>query len=177
MIDFPADGLIGEKVRVRAFSPDDITDAYIGWLNDSEVTRLSNQRFRTHDRASSEDYFTTFADSPNQFLSIQRREDDAAIGTMTIYADPNHRTADVGIMVGDRSVWGKGYAAEAWTLVIDWLIAQPGIRKVTAGTTAVNKPMIALAKKSGMGFEGARRSQEIIDGEAVDILYFGRFAN
>ena len=30
--------------------------------------------------------------------------------------DPFHRRAEVGLVIGDRAVWGKGYAAEAISL-------------------------------------------------------------
>ncbi|MCC6247256.1 MAG: hypothetical protein IT499_05810, partial [Rubrivivax sp.] len=36
--------LRGRRVRLRPFTAADITDAYIGWLNDPEVVRYSNQR-------------------------------------------------------------------------------------------------------------------------------------
>ena len=55
------DRLIGGKVALRPFGAADVTDAYVGWLNDPEVTRFSNQRFRTHTRGSCEEYLASFA--------------------------------------------------------------------------------------------------------------------
>lgn len=175
MIFFPPEGLAGAKVLIRRFEREDITDDYISWLNDPVVTRLSNQRFRRHDRATSEAYLASFVGTPNLFLSIHDTERDTAVGTMTVYADPHHGTADVGILVGDRRARGKGLASDAWTRMVDWLIAQPEVRKVTAGTTTANAPMLALMRKSAMALEGARKAQEIVDREPVDVLYFGRF--
>lgn len=167
--------LQGDKVLLRPFGAEDINEAYIGWLNDPVVTRFSNQRFRTHDRASCEAYLATFGGTPNLLVSIRRRDDDRAVGTMTAYVSPHHGTADVGILLGDRSVWGQGYGQEAWNLMIDWLLSRPRMRKVTAGTLAVNRPMIRLAERSGMLLEGVRREQELVDGQAIDIFHFARF--
>ena len=169
--------LLGERVRLTRFSADDITDAYIGWLNDPLVTRFSNQRFVTHDRASSERYLATFEGSPNLFLSVRRRDDDCAIGTMTAYVSPQHRTADMGILIGDRSAWGGGFGQDAWNTLLGWLLGEGAMRKVTAGTLAVNEPMIRIAERSGMLLEGRRVRQEIVDGEEVDILQYARFAD
>ena len=168
--------LAGQKVRVRRFNEADITDDYLSWLNDLRTTRFSNQRFAQHDRASSERYLASFANSFDYFLSVRDLADDRAIGTMTAYFQPHHRTVDVGILIGDPATWGKGYGQDAWRLVIDWLLARDDVRKVTAGTLACNTGMLRLMELGGLSFEGARVAQELVDGEAMDIRYFGRFA-
>lgn len=175
-MNFP-DQLTGEKVVLAPFTQADISDEYVGWLKDPVVTRFSNQRFRTHTRDSCASYLASFAGSPNLFVSIRRRDDDKPIGTMTAYVSPPHGTADVGILIGDRAVWGKGYGQDAWNTMLDWLLTGGGMRKVTAGTLAVNAPMLTLMQRSGMAFEGRRVRQEVVDGEEVDMLYFGRFAD
>lgn len=167
----------GQKVRLRPFEPADITDAYLGWLTDPIVTRFSNQRFRSHDRGSAAAFLASFAGTDNLFLSIDRRADSAAIGTLTVYVSRHHGTADVGIMVGDRSAWGRGFGQDAWTSLVEWLLARPEIRKVTAGTLACNLPMIRLAERSRMVPDGRRRDQEIVDGSPFDILYFAHFSD
>lgn len=167
--------LAGPRLDIRPFTEADISDAYIGWLNDPEVTRYSNQRFRTHDRATSLAYVQSFAGSDDRFLLVTRRADGAAIGTLTVYVSRPHGTADVGIMIGERAMWGGGYGQEAWDLVLDWLSREPAIRKVTAGTLAVNSGMLRLMERSGMTHEATRRAQELIDGTPVDMLYYARF--
>lgn len=169
--------LRGAKVTLTRFEPGDITDAYIGWLNDAEVTRFSNQRFRTHSRASCEAYLASFQDTPNLFLSIRDAGSGEAIGTMTAYANTHHGTCDVGIMIGARHVWGGGYGQEAWDLLIDWLISDAGIRKLTAGCLAANGAMVRLMERSGMQPDGVRKDQEIVEGEPVDIVHYAKFAD
>jgi len=173
--------LTGEKVRLRRFGAADITDAYISWLCDPEVTRFSNQRFRTHSRASCEAFLASFDGSPNLFLSICTIRDDTAIGTMTAYANPHHGTCDVGIMIGNRDYWGGGYGQEAWTLLTDWLLSGESgggnVRKLTAGCLAVNGAMVTLMQRSGMVPDGIRKAQELIEGAPVDIVHYAKFAD
>lgn len=173
------DRLEGEKVRLRPFGPGDITEAYLGWLNDAKVTRYSNQRFRTHTRESCEAYLAGFAGTPNLFLSIRDAASDAAIGTMTAYRNLHHGTCDVGIMVGERDYWGGGYGQEAWNLLTGWLLDPQGggVRKLTAGTLAANGAMVRLMERSGMTLEAVRREQEIVEGEPVDMVHYARFAD
>lgn len=167
--------LEGAKVDLLTFTRVDITEDYVSWLNDPLTMRYSNQRFLRHDTASCERYLAGFAGSPNHFLTIRRRDTAQTIGTMTAYVSPHHGTADMGIMVGNRAAWGQGFGQDAWNTLLHWLLAQPGMRKVTAGTLACNAPMLRLADRSGMQLEARRREQELVDGHAEDILYFARF--
>jgi RimJ/RimL family protein N-acetyltransferase len=174
--------LQGARVRLRPFTAADITERYIGWLNDPAVVRYSNQRFLRHTRESCERYLAGFAGSPNLLVSLRvsgaaaGSEGERAVGTLTAYRSPHHGTADVGILLGERAVWGQGVGLEAWQLFTDWLLATPGLRKVTAGTLACNRAMLAVAERSGMQREGVRRAQEIVEGVATDIVHFARFA-
>ena len=82
---------------------------------------------------------------------------------------------ELGILIGDRTVWGQGYGQDAWDTLSAFLASQPGMRKITCGTLACNEAMVRLAERSGMGLEGCRRAQELVEGEPVDVLYFARF--
>ncbi|MEM7689136.1 MAG: GNAT family N-acetyltransferase [Pseudomonadota bacterium] len=169
--------LEGDKVSLRPFGPGDITEAYIGWLGDPEVTRFSNQRFRTHTRESCEAYLATFTGSPNLFLSVRDAASDEAIGTMTAYANPHHGTCDVGILIGARETWGGGYGQEAWNLLTRWLLSEGGVRKVTAGCLAANAAMVRVMERSGMQPDGVRKAQELVDGAPVDIVHYATFGD
>lgn len=167
--------LAGERTRLRPFGIADLDEDYVGWLNDPDVVRYSNQRFRRHDRESCAAYLRSFDGSPNLFLSIRDSADDRAVGTMTAYFAVPHGTVDVGIMVGRRLARGRGLGCDAWLTLVTALLTVPGVRKVTAGTLACNAPMLKLVAAAGMHLEGARRAQEIVDGRPEDVLYFARF--
>ena len=165
----------GDKVTLRPFAASDITARYVGWLNDAHLMRFSNQRFVHHDERSCRAYLDSFAGTPNLFAAIVDRAGSRVIGTMTVYAAPRHGVADVGIMLGERTAHGKGFARDAWCTMIDWLLETRRTRKVTAGTLACNRPMIALMGAAGMEREAVRRAQEIVDGQPVDMHHFARF--
>lgn len=171
----PAFPLHGKLVTLRPFTEDDVSGRYVGWLSDPEVVRYSNQRLRSHSVQSCLTYLSSFTGSDNLFVGIRRKEDDLLVGTMTAYISAYHGTADMGIMVGERAVWGQGYGQDAWNTLMAALLHTRGIRKVTAGTLSCNAPMLRLMELSGMLFEGARKDQELVDGQAHDIRYFGRF--
>ena len=167
--------LKGEKVLLRSFTASDINEAYIGWLNDTDVVRYSNQRFLRHDQDSCLRYLASFEGTDNLFISVRRLPDDSPVGTLTAYMSSHHGTVDVGILIGDKSVWGMGYGQDAWNTLTNWLLERDDIRKLTAGTLACNYGMIKLMERSGMHHEATRREQEIVNTQAVDILYYAKF--
>lgn len=169
--------IIGDKVTLRPFSAEDITDTYLDWLNDPQLMRLSNQRFLIHDRSSSLIYLRSFAGSTNFFLGVIDNRNSRLIGTMTAYLSPHHGTADMGILIGDATVRGRGYGMDAWQNLMNWLLNTGKLRKVTAGTLSCNTQMLKLINGSGMVADGVRRQQEMIDGVAQDMLYFARFGH
>jgi RimJ/RimL family protein N-acetyltransferase len=167
--------LIGNMIVLKPFLVADINDAYIGWLNDKNVMKFSNQRFFVHSMESCLRYQASFEGTDNLFMGIFRLSDDKLIGTLTAYVASNHGTVDVGIMIGDYSVWGMGYGLDAWITMTNWLLARKDIRKLTAGTLACNSGMIKLMERSGMVLEAIRKSQEIVEKCPVDMLYYAKF--
>jgi len=171
------DHLAGDRVYVRPFSAADISGTYLAWLRDPAVVRFSSQRFRIHTLESCQAYLASFTDSTNHFLAICDQKSGAMLGTMTVYRTVPHGTADIGIMVGERLVWGQGIGAEAFSLVLSALKASGEIRKVTAGTLAANKGMVRLMEKAGMQHEATRWAQELLDGAPVDVVYYATFCH
>lgn len=167
--------LLGRKVSLRPFAALDITPKYIGWLNDPQVVRFSNQRFRIHTFESCHAYLLSFEGSANNFLAICDLETSSMLGTITVHRSVNHGTADIGIMIGERSFWSKGIGADAFCTVMAKLIESGEIRKVTAGSLAVNISMVRIMERAGMKLEATRYDQEIVQGVPVNVVYYAKF--
>lgn len=169
--------LASARVSVRPFSAADISATYLAWLRDPAVVRFSSQRFRIHTLESCQAYLASFSESTNHFLAICDQNSGAMLGTMTVYRSVPHGTADIGIMVGERQVWGQGIGAEAFCLVLSALRTSGVIRKVTAGTLAANQSMVRIMEQAGMQHEATRQAQELLDGVPVDVVYYATFCH
>lgn len=165
----------GPRLRLESVVEGTLGEEYLAWLNDKEVTRFSNQRFRTHTADSARAYLASFAGTSNRFLAIRLAAADRLIGTMTAYISEAHGTADLGLMIGERSCWGQGYGLEAWSTLMGHLLGPLALRKVTGGCVQANVGMRIIMERSGMHLEAVRRRQEIIDGVEQDVLCFARF--
>jgi ribosomal-protein-alanine N-acetyltransferase len=172
---FPIEGILGPCIHLRRFVMSDINQRYLGWLNDKEALRFSNQRFFLHSQQTSVAYLESFVGTSNLFLTIADRASEEMLGTMTAYTSLSHSTVDVGILLGERSRWGQGLGKEAWCLLVNWLLDHARFRKVTAGCAAGNLGMRRLMEAADMRHEATKREQEIIDGKPHDLVYYARF--
>lgn len=175
MIECQFKELHGKSVSLRAFQQSDITADYVSWLNDREVTRYSNQRFVHHSEESCAAYLASFQGTPNRFLSIRSMADGRAVGTMTAFVSLHHETVDMGVMIGNRNVWGKGLGQDAWNTLLRWFHENEKFRKVTGGTMRCNLAMMKLMERSGMTLESVRPRQELLDGAPQDLCYFAKY--
>ena len=169
--------LIGKSIKLRVFTPEHINHDYIDWLNDSEVVKYSNQRFKHHNTISCHEYLESFENTKNLFLAIHLIDSNKFIGTMTAYFSIPHKVVDIGLMIGDKSIWGKGIGREAWEMLMIYMLDTKNIRKVTGGTLSCNLGMVNIMKKSGMQPDGDRLKHELVNNSPVDILYFAKFNN
>ena len=163
--------LQGQHVTLEPFTADSITPDYVDWLNDHELMKFSNQRFRRHSADSCRAYVASFAGSGNLFLAI--RHQGRLVGTMSVYRSAAHGTADIGLMIG-RGGGGRGWGRDAWATMLAYLLAR-GTRKVTGGTLRCNAAMVRIMQACGMQADGVRTAQELVDGQPQDVLYFASF--
>src|SRR5579885_2137586 len=76
-----------------------------------------------------------------QFWFIIEDEQHIPIGTITYFnIDYRLGQVEVGLGLGDRSRWGKGYGPEAIRTLVRYLFTFPGIMRVYAETALANHP-------------------------------------
>jgi RimJ/RimL family protein N-acetyltransferase len=165
------------RLQIVKFEARYLTDTYIGWLNDKSLVRYSTQRLLNHTLESCEAYMRSFDNTPNYFWAILCKDrDHRHIGNMNAYIDPVNGVADLGILIGDPESSGQGYGREAWQAVCDHLLQAASIRKISAGTLAVNTPMLAIMRACKMVDDGTRKRHCLLEGEEVDVIHMALFA-
>ena len=110
--------------------------------------------------------------NPNQYMEIHYG--NALIGTISAHVDKYNSVANVGILIGERKVWGKGYGTEAWKAFCDHLLGN-GIRKIEAGCMGINFGMVHVFRKTGMHEESSRSGHFQIGDELINLVQWARF--
>ncbi len=161
-----------ERLKLVPFDPARHLNArYVGWLNDPDVVRYSEQRHKVHTLESCAAFVGSFNDSPSHLWAIVQKSDGIHIGNIHADIDLHNRIADVAILIGAREIWGQGYGLEAWNSVLDWLQSQGRIRKIVAGCMRSNAAMYSIMIKSGMTDDGQRQKHYLLDGKPEDIVF------
>lgn len=165
------------RCTLRRFNARYLTPRYLSWLADPAVVRYSEQRHRRHDIASCTAYFEAMEASEDLFIAIEATDPALGhIGNMSVAFDTPNQSADVSIMIGEAAARGTGLGQLAWTAMLDWLLTNGGMRRVTAGTMSANRAMIALMKNSGMAIECVRPRAFLCEGEEMGLVLAARFA-
>ncbi len=164
--------IITPRTRLVEFSEEFISSDYIAWLNDKDVIQYSRQRFQTHDAESCKRFLDSFTSTDNKFLAIALRENNQHIGNVTTCADMINGVCDLQIMIGEKSLWGQGYAREIWQALIFYVFDQGKIRMITGGTMATNTGMIKVMENSGMQPYYTRKEYFLDDGKKIDSLHY-----
>jgi RimJ/RimL family protein N-acetyltransferase len=84
-------------------------------------------------------------------------------------------TAEVGIGIGDREYWGRGYGREALTLLVDYGFRMQNLRKLWLEVHGSNSRAIRSYRAVGFVEEGRQREQTWSGGRYEDTVLMGLF--
>jgi [ribosomal protein S5]-alanine N-acetyltransferase len=138
-----------------------VTKEYVGWLNDVEVNKYLESRFVTHNERTVREFVENCAKSNLKYLfgifikSDMRHIGNIKLGPINTY----HNYAEVGLMIGDKDSWGKGFASEAISMVTQFGLNQLDLDKLSAGCYESNIGSKKSFEKSGYKVEGLMRNQ------------------
>lgn len=79
--------------------------------------------------------------------------------------EERHRTADIGLLIGDKTEWGKDHTSEAIAALTEYAFNQLNIAKLTAGCYTDNEGSRRAFLKVDYVEEGRRISQCFVDGK------------
>lgn len=87
--------------------------------------------------------------------------------------DSTSRTCEVGIGIGDRRYWGKGYGREAMGLLLDYAFRLRNMHKVWLTVNGDNERAIRSYRACGFVEEGRQREHVWNNGRYIDLVSMG----
>lgn len=176
LIWLPGDPVRLETARflVRSFKLSDITERYLDWFANPEVTKTLNQK---PERASREKVQARLADCQNRtrfLLGIFCKETGLLVGHYKVRCDGWDRSGSSDVVIGETEYWGKKVVLETRTALIDFMFEQLGLQKVTGLTFARNLPALYNYQALGFHCEGVlKKHRRSVDGGRLDMCQFG----
>ncbi len=171
----PVYNLVGEQVALGPGSREEQIELFYRGDNDFEVTLLSGDPLWPRSREAFEAEYDRHAKTDHTdwvgFL-IYDRADDTPIGAVSLRdIELTHGGAELGISIGRKDYWGKGYGTEAVTLIADWGFTVLGLHNVMLTTAAYNERAIRSYLKVGFREFGRRRQSRRVGDHRYDTVY------
>ncbi len=167
----------GKLVRLRAYEKSDL-DAVMKWINDEEVTELLGGEMLGYPVSSlSEEKFIEAAASPSdkqKTFVIETLAERRYVGAISFNViDWRNRSAGVGIVIGDKSVWGKGYGTDAMRILMRLGFDKMNLHRLWLHVFDYNQRAIASYEKCGFKREGVLREDHFARGGYHDTIVMG----
>lgn len=165
----------GERLYLRGVTLADVNEKYLGWMNDPTVTQFLESRFYPHSMESLHQFVSAMQnDRHSLFLAIVLKDGDRHIGNIKLGSiNWIHRFAEIGLLIGEKDCWGKGYATEAIQLLTTFAFNTLNLHHLTAGCYAENMGSAKAFLKAGWVQEGLRKSYFYSNGKYVDEILLG----
>lgn len=158
----------GKRVYLSPISLED-AEVYSSWLNDLETTRFLLNSSQMITVQAEREFLVSL--SKEQNYAIIERSSDTLLGNCGLMdVDRVHRSAEVGIFIGEKSKWGQGYGTEALSLLCDFAFNILNLRSLSLRTYEYNTRAMASYEKVGFKKAGRLRKAHFYGGEYHDIV-------
>lgn len=161
--------LQGKLVRLRAVEQDDLPLAR-AYLQDPEVLAYFGS-YAPMSLADEEDWYERDRKDPTTITFSIEVEGRYVGGCGLSRINARNGNAEIGIFVGDKSVWNKGVGTEAMSLLISYGFDQVNLHRIYLRVFAENTRAIRVYEKLGFQHEGRFRQAEWRHGRWHDLLW------
>jgi diamine N-acetyltransferase len=166
--------IYGQRIRLRALEREDLP-LFVQWFNDPEV-HAGIAVFLPMSQGEEERWFEQMLESPapEHPLMIEVKSDVGwkAIGDCGFHKiDWRNRSAEIGIVIGEKSFWNQGYGTESVGLLLSHGFNSLNLNRIFLRVFATNPRAIRSYEKAGFVHEGSFRQAEFRNGSYVDVLF------
>ena len=164
----------GKKVRIRALQKSDIAEI-MKWINDPEVKSNLLMRYPVS-QYQEERWIETALGTDNQRNKTFALEtkDGVYLGGIGLHKiDWENSNAEVGIVIGKKEYWNKGYGTDAMLAILDFGFNQMNLHRIYLRVFEFNQRGIRSYEKCGFKKEGILRHDRYREGRYYDTIMMG----
>ncbi len=160
-------------VKLRELTMDDAEDRY-QWCLDKEVTKHLNmpEKYPPFSMEETRNWINMCMNRTNGYeQKAIVTEEGTHIGWIDLkHIDHLNKHAELGIAIGDKAYWGKGYGLAAMKEMLQWGFNELGLNKIWLRVEVDNEKAIKSYLRMGYVEEGILRQDRLRNGEYVDRL-------
>lgn len=163
------------KITLRDLILNDVEDRYT-WSLDKEVTKYLAfpNKYPPFTREETKQWIEICIERSNGYLQKAiLTEDDIHIGWIDLkHFDKINKNAELGIAIGNKDFWGKGYGASAIIVMLKIGFEELDLNKIWLRVDYDNHNAIKCYNRIGFINEGILREGRLRHGEFIDRLRF-----
>jgi RimJ/RimL family protein N-acetyltransferase len=167
--------MVGNKCYL---SPMDLNDSekFTEWLNDLELT-INLTLYNSVINEENEKSFLLELSKKHNYSIIDKEKNELIGNCGFVDIDTINQTAEVGIFIGNKNYWNKGYGTEALSLLIDYGFKALNLHNILIRVYDYNKRAKNSYEKIGFKQIGIRRESLYRNLEKHNIIYFDILPN
>lgn len=167
--------LEGQNIILRDIVLDD-AERFVFWLNDPNVYKFMATRQPTLEKEKTWIESLAYKKETDIALAIETKA-GKHIGSVGLHKmHKENRNAEMGIMIGDKDYWEKGYGKDAMRVMLDYAFKELRLHRVELGVYAYNPRAIHVYESLGFKREGIKRERTFYEGKFYDEIIMGMLA-
>src|SRR5512142_728288 len=164
--------IYGKRIRLRGVERSDVP-LFQQWLNDPDVTEGLGM-YLPLSLVDEEHWFEGLAksDPVERPLAIEIQDGDGwrLIGNLSFFnLEWTNSCAELGIIIGDKSVWNQGYGSESVCLLLQHGFETLNLPRIYLRVYSTNRRAIRSYEKVGFVLEGTLREAVYRHGRYADV--------
>ena len=163
--------LEGERVRLRPVRDEDLPH-FVRWLNDPDVLQwLTLPKPPTIDEERQ--WWEAEQRNPEDVVWAIETLDGRLLGDMALRPNPLGRWADLGLFIGEKGAWSRGYGTDAIRTILRYAFAGMRLNRVSLMADELNARALRCYEKCGFMREGLMRQHRVVDGQFHNTVMMG----
>jgi len=162
--------LAASRITIGPLAPSDFGPLFC-WVNDVAAARLDFS-YRPIDMMTHQQWWDSLSKDPTKVMfAIRKTTEPAIIGFVQIIGiNAVHRSAELGIRIGEEKNRGQGYGKEALRLAVEFCWNHLNLNRVQLIVFKHNHRAIGAYKAVGFKKEGLLKKAAFIGGSWVDLI-------
>lgn len=166
----PMVNVTGDKVALGPMRHD-LLSLYVAWMNDFQVMRtFADFGLRPMTAEMGEAWYEKAVKNERDVhFTVYELAGMRPIGLTGLHdIDHFNRTAEFGIILGEKECWGRGYGTEVTRLMLEYGFTGLALHSLWLGAYGFNEAAIRAYTKAGFRLVGRRRDAVRLGGRYYD---------
>ena len=169
--------IASENLCLWTIERQDLTKNFL-WANDMELTRWAGATPMPRSSQDVEQWFRNLGLDPEKHIFAIKTHQGDYLGNIELRGlDLRCGCAELGIIIGERNAWNKGYGTEAVRSLCRFGFGELRLHRIFAHTLSNNPRAAHLFTKCGFIHEGTQRQAYFQNGTYLDIEMWGLLAD